>query len=307
MARSHSHAPHHPLDTPVVDLVQHCVDAGAHEVDVAVEFAGASSWVRVAASAAGAAVDLQSGQKEPEPAAPVPVTTPEPLDVLCAGLSLGSAVHLETEPGSAVVLVEGLHEVLAYKRQEGRVIEAVLARMCLRIGHALGLAFHRHIAGAGRRTPLALTLNAAAVESRDPFALPGPAVRLRRRELPFVVHGRVDAVGAIPHVLSAGADDPLGGRQGFFVYLRDRLVQSGGWSRLSVADRDDGGLARVAIDLPPAAAAEFAWEAAPRRVLFPLGLAPALRALAFEAVNTPLGAAPTTWEHMLAERGGGLP
>jgi len=320
MARNH--ASHYPLELAVGDVVQRCLDTGAAQVDLAIEFAGARSWIRVAAGAAGVVAAT------PDPPGTVP-STPAGLDLVGACLTLGSTVSVastdgsgqrtvtrwegdgeqalaalelpaaaapallsegvDTEPGTTVVLVEGLHEVLAYKRQEGRVIEAVLTRMGSRASAALGLAFHRALGGgARRRAPVAITVNAEPVAARDPFALAGPALRLRRRELPFVVGTRVEAVVAIPHVLPASAADPAGGRQGFFVYLRDRLVQVGGWSRLSVADRADG-VARIAVDLPPAAVGSFTWEAAARRVLFPIALAPALRALAFEAVSGTIG------------------
>jgi hypothetical protein len=318
MARPH--ASRYPLELAVGDVVQRCLDAGAAQVDLAIEFAGAHSWIRVAAGAAGVVAAT------PDPPGTVP-STPAGLDLVGACLTLGSTVSVAStdasgertitrwegdgeqalelpaaeapallaesgadgDPGATVVLVEGLHEVLAYKRQEGRVIEAVLTRMGSRANAALGLAFHRALGGAARRrAPVAITVNAEPVAARDPFGLAGPALRLRRRELPFVVGSRVEAVVATPHVLPASAADPAGGRQGFFVYLRDRLVQVGGWSRLSVADRTDG-VARIAVDLPPAAVGSFTWEAAARRVLFPISLAPALRALAFEAVSGTIG------------------
>jgi hypothetical protein len=321
------HPTHHPIEVAVGDVVQRCIDAGADQVDVAIEFAGARSWIRIAAVAA---TDVPSVAGDPELAgAPTMPATPEGLDVIAAGLALGSAVTVAVQnasgerwltrweregsaapahlvpavdvtslpdpmlrdPAGTVVLVEGLNEVLAYKRQEGRVIEAVVARMCSRVVDALGLAFHRALAGAQRRrTLVAITVNAEPVAARDPFALPGPSLHLRQRELPFVVGERVEAVAATPHVLSRDGADPVAGRQGFFVYLRDRLVQAGGWSRLSVSDRADG-LARIAVDLPASAVASFTWEVAARRVLFPITLAPALRALAFEAVTAPLGRA----------------
>ena len=317
MSRVH-HQPQPAADAAVAAVVQRCLDAGASQVDVAVEFAGARSWIRIAAAGA---VDLAP----PETASPV---HPSPaaldgLDLVGAGLALGSSVTVastsrgaagrrvsqwrlggdgaatpveamqepaplddaEVAAAATVVLVEGLHEVLAYKRREGRVIEAVVERLCARLVEALGLAFHRAVAGTQRRrAPLAITVNAVEVTPRDPFAAELPPLRLRRRELPFVAGGGVQAVTATPYVLAPFDADPATGRQGFFVYLRDRLVQAGGWSRLNVAGRSDG-LARIAVDLPAAATGAFAWEAPARRVLFPASLVPALRALAFEAVT----------------------
>ncbi len=303
----------------LVDVVQRCIEAGAEQVDVAVEFAGAGSWVRVAATgAAGAALHLDlSGSSRTATA------TPDGLDLAAGALAVGASVtvrHVDArgEPvslcwgaagagradgesariteiasGSTVVLIEALHEVHAYKRQEGRVIEGVVTRMRTRAGDALGLAFHRHLAGrTGRRRRVGIALNAEPVAPLDPFASDRPALRLRRRDLPFLVGARAASLVARPHVLSAAPGEAASARQGFFVYLRDRLVQAGGWSRLNVADRRDG-IVRIAVDLPPAALDGFAWEPAQRRVLFPIGLAPALRALAVEAVTAPLSSTGT--------------
>ncbi len=280
MARPH--LSHYPVESAVADVVQRCIEAGAEHIDVAIEFAGAASWIRIAA---GAPLDVDPHGHVPDARPPA---TAAGLDVMNACLALGALVSFAPgDSGTTVVHVERLHEVLAYKRQEGRVIEAMVARLRSRVVDGLGLAFHRALAGVhSRGRPVAMTVNAEPVAARDPFALEGTALTLRRRELPFVVDGRVEAVLAPPHVLTAAAGDPAAGRQGFFVYLQDRLVQAGGWSRLSVADRGEG-LARIAVDLPARAVHSFAWEAAARRVLFPITVAPALRALAFEAVTAP--------------------
>ena len=45
-------------------------------------------------------------------------------------------------------------------------------------------------------------------------------------------------------------------QQGFYIYRRDRLIQSGGWCRLRTMD-EHSKLARVAIDLPRAAEESF--------------------------------------------------
>ena len=286
MARPHS--THHSVESAVADVVQRCIEAGADGVDVAVEFAGAGSYIRIAAGAplAVPAAEDRKGDisEQPHP----PPATAAGLDVKSACLALGEVVAFATdESGSTVVHIERLHEVLAYKRREGRVIEAVVARMRSRAADGLGLAFHRGLRGVHRRgRALAMTVNAEPVAARDPFAPDGAALVLRRRELPFVVDGRVEAVLATPYALAAAADDPAAGRQGFFVYLQDRLIQAGGWSRLSVAGRSDG-LARIAVDLPARAVHSFTWEATARRVLFPITVAPGLRALAFEAVTAP--------------------
>lgn len=282
MARQHPS--HYPVEVAVSDVVQRCLEAGAEQVDVAIEFAGSRSWIRIAATTGRviATSGVNSGA-----AAPTLPATPAGLDAVSACASVGASVAVESagDGEATVMVVEGLHEVLAYKRKEGRVIETVVARMRQRVVDTLGLAFHRALAGVHRRaTPIAITVNAEPVTARDPFDVGGPALALRRRELPFVIDGRVEAVMATPHVFSAADTDPAAGRQGFFVYLRDRLVQTGGWSRLSVVDRADG-VARIAVDLPAPASSAFAWEAAARRVLFPASLAPALRAVAFEAVN----------------------
>lgn len=282
-----AHATRYPFELAMADAVQRCIEAGAAQVDVAVEFAGAQSWVRIAADVAPAALvpAAAAAKRTPRPTLPA---TPAGLDLVSACVTVATRVAVaadDVDPAHRTVIrLDGLHEVLAYKRQEGRVIEAMVVRLGTRLADALGLAFHRALSGHRRRGPVVLTVNAEPVAPRDPFGLDGPVVRMRRRELPLVVGDRVTAVAATPYVLPCADIDPGAGRQGFFVYQRDRLVQAGGWSRLNIADRV-GGIARVAVDLPATAATVFGWEAAPRRVLFPAALVPAMRAVAFEAVS----------------------
>jgi hypothetical protein len=68
-------------------------------------------------------------------------------------------------------------------------------------------------------------------------------------------------------------------QQGFYVYLRDRLIQSGGWSRLRAEDEHTK-LARVAIDVPSGAEEAFGINVSKMRVSLPESLRPELRALA---------------------------
>lgn len=271
----------YPPEQAVADVVQRCVEAGASQVDVAVEFAGAASFIRIAADVAAHALAPPDGAATGSNAAG--------LDVVSACLAMGREV--DVSGARAVVLVEGLHDVLACKRREGRVIESVVARLHDRVRDTLGLAFHRPLVRQGRRA-LALTLNAEPVVPRDPLPPSCDLVRPRRHQLPLVVEGRVETVLATTHLLAPLEGDPAQARHGFFVYLRDRLVQAGGWSRLSVA-AGAGAVARVAVDIPDSAGEAFHWEAAARRVLFPATLVPALRALAFEAVTAALPQLPT--------------
>src|SRR5207247_4955053 len=39
-------------------------------------------------------------------------------------------------------------------------------------------------------------------------------------------------------------------QQGFYIYRRDRMIQSGGWNRLRTLD-EHSKLARIALDIPP--------------------------------------------------------
>ena len=285
----------YPLEQAISDVVQRCIEAGAAQVDIAVEFAGPRSWMRVAADAAPAAVApgvASVGHAADTAVMPSPATAAG-LDVVSACLTQGAAVTLSPDDGDdhTVLRVEGLHDVLAYKRREGRLIEAVVARMQARIRDALGLAFHRTLSGTQHHgAACGISVNAEAVVARAPFGPDAEMRGARRRELPFVVDGRVETAVAAPYALAPFDDDPANGRQGFFVYVRDRLVQAGGWSRLNLAGHPEA-IARVAVDLPDAAIDSFTWEAAARRVLFPPALAPALRAVAREAVSMPVAAA----------------
>src|SRR5258708_27780921 len=162
VARSRSSS--YPVEYAVADVVQLCLDDGAGQVDIGVEFAGARTWIRIAAD-----VDLGA------------------VDVVSACMTQATAVSISAD---GAVHLEGLHDVLAYRRQEGRVIETVVAHMRSRIAEALGLAFHRVLRDGrllpdGRllRAALTITVNAEPVAARDPVAAEAEITRPLPRQL----------------------------------------------------------------------------------------------------------------------------
>ena len=66
--------------------------------------------------------------------------------------------------------------------------------------------------------------------------------------------------------------------QGLYIYRRDRLIQSGGWSRLRTLD-EHSKLARISLDIPPEADGAFRTDVAKMHVGLPEELRPQLRAL----------------------------
>jgi hypothetical protein len=200
---------------------------------------------------------------------------------------------------STVVLWEHLDRVLPRRPAEG-VTSRVLRNATEDIRAHLAMVFHRFLDGEAYdgRHRLKLTLNGDVVEPWDPFARAEPHTRV----LPSQVLECADAdqgsiaIDVRPYVLpgqqlfsSSEAHKRAGGprrwnrHQGFYIYRRDRLIQSGGWNRLRTLD-EHAKLARIAIDLPLDADERFAVDVAKMRVFIPEDLRPGLRAIASGAV-----------------------
>jgi hypothetical protein len=78
---------------------------------------------------------------------------------------------------------------------------------------------------------------------------------------------------------AAGGPRRWNRQQGFYIYLRDRLIQSGGWSRLRAEDEHTK-LARVAIDIPSDCEDLFGIDVSKMRITLPESVRPMLRAVA---------------------------
>ncbi len=197
-----------------------------------------------------------------------------------------------------VVLWSGLDRLLALRRPGGPAATRALEAMGSEIATHLGMVFHRFLSGEathGRR-PLRITVNDQPVQPWDPFARGEPHTRTMPPQhlsvngdgeptieiSPFVLPAQQRFSSTEAHQAAAGPNR-WNRQQGFYIYRRDRLVQSGGWNRLRTMD-EHSKLARIAVDLPPGAEEAFGINVAKMTVSVPPQVRPALRALAAAVV-----------------------
>jgi Histidine kinase-, DNA gyrase B-, and HSP90-like ATPase len=190
-----------------------------------------------------------------------------------------------------VVLWQGLDRISRYRVPDGRRAEADFERVRSELEAHLGMAFHRFLSGESvRRVPLTILLNDREIAPWDPFArgeaatirLPMQRLRLGPRQIvevrPYVLptEARFSSTGA--HRRAAGPAF-WNRQQGLYIYRADRMIQSGGWSRLRTSDEHTK-LARVSVDLPAGADELFELNVSKSQVRIPAGLRPELAAIA---------------------------
>lgn len=194
-----------------------------------------------------------------------------------------------------VVLWERLDRILEYTRPDGQVAMRRLDTMTDEVTQHLAMVFHRFLSGELRRgrPRIAITVNGMWLEAWDPFARDEPMTReLPRQWLPLKHDGRMHRVSVRPFILpnqiqfsSQDAHIRASGprrwnrQQGLYIYRRDRMIQSGGWSRLRTTD-EHSKLARMAVNIPPSADGAFRTNVSKMSVSLPSELRPPLRTLA---------------------------
>jgi len=147
-----------------------------------------------------------------------------------------------------------------------------------RVEEHLGMVFTRFLSGSNRVT---ITVNGSPVPPWDPFLGGHPGVQaLQVEQIP--VDGHMVRVGAfiLPHPrrlenLATKAAGPGGWleRQGFYVYRRNRLILPGDWLGIKGFRRDERyNLARVAVDVPAEADADWAVDVRKSSAVPPVGI-----------------------------------
>lgn len=192
----------------------------------------------------------------------------------------GVARRLQGRRGTVVVW-QALDRVLEFRNADSGHARRALERAGERVAEHLGAVFHRFFDGS-LETMVRMRVNGEPVVPWDPFARDEPKTRhLPLSRLPVTI-GEEEAIVSVqgfilPHqrqFSSPDAHEKASGankwnrQQGFYIYRGDRLVQSGGWSRLRTADEHTK-LARVAVDLPEGAEHLFALDVAKMRVKLP--------------------------------------
>jgi hypothetical protein len=189
-----------------------------------------------------------------------------------------------------VVLWEKLDRLLGRLRTDGDAVQRKLAAIEDDLRLHLGMIFHRFLSGESVRPRLTITLNGEPVTAWDPFCRAEPMTRalaVQRIKLsaaanvrvsPFILPGQQHFSSPEAHAEASGPNR-WNRQQGFYIYRRDRLIQSGGWCRLRTMD-EHSKLARVAIDLPGEAEDLFRINVAKMAVGLPEVLRPELRVIA---------------------------
>lgn len=221
-----------------------------------------------------------------------------------------------SEGSGTVVLWEFLDRVLGYKIPTGGRARRAVDILAEQLKLHLGMVFHRFIAGEveGRRR-VRILLNGRRVDPWDPFAreeaatvvLPGRDVAIRTpigvglvRFQPYVLPPRERFSSEALFHRFAGPRR-WNAQQGFYIYRANRMIQSGGWSRMRALD-EHVKLARASIDFFPDLDAAFEINVAKVRAVLPAELREKLR----EPVEKLVHAAQVTYrEHPLPARGNG--
>jgi hypothetical protein len=197
-----------------------------------------------------------------------------------------------------VVLWEKLDRVIGTRRLGGDAAARRLEQVAEELAEHLAMVFHRFIGDDAPGTPLSLRLQGSELSAWDPFARDEPlTLVLPLQRLALEHAGTKHAVVVQPYLLPAqqhfsspAAHAAAAGprrwnrQQGLYVYRRDRLIQSGGWSRLRTLD-EHAKLARVAVDIPTQADDAFRTNVAKMSVGLPDTLRPPLRALVAGVVS----------------------
>jgi hypothetical protein len=182
-----------------------------------------------------------------------------------------------------VVLWESLERVLKYKVAWGENSKNALHKLAEQLDKHLGMVFHRFLCGEVRkRKNLVITVNGTTVEPWDPFARDEKATeRFPYQEFELYTDSGKGSVRYQPFVLptkdqfsTPRAFERVSGpekwnrQQGFYIYRADRMIQSGGWSRMRTPDEHTK-LARAAIDFYPDLDSAFEVNVAKFRVTLP--------------------------------------
>lgn len=213
--------------------------------------------------------------------------------LLFEGPAEGSERHLSSLDGKAagtLVLWEKLDRIVT----TGYTVDDFLA-MTVGVEAHLAMVFHRLLRGP--RARIKLLLNRRAIEPWDPFMSEHPAKPWTRPPAPQRTDsGLVIAqCHVLPHQDNLTNEEfkrnagPAGwaAQQGFYVYRNERLLVAGGWLGLGSPkawNREEAHrLARIQLDIPNTADADWKIDVRKSTALPPVALRPWLTRLAEEA------------------------
>ena len=181
-----------------------------------------------------------------------------------------------------VGLWERLDRILGYKHPYSEAARKRLWKLSRDVEAHLEMVFHRFLAGDVRGRKIEMRLNANPITAWDPFARDEKATQILRPERFRVESDRSSGFILVqPYILphesefsSSEAFRRASGparwnqQQGFYIYRANRMIQSGGWSRMRIIDEHTK-LARIALDFLPELDDIFKVNVSKMRVDFP--------------------------------------
>jgi hypothetical protein len=198
-----------------------------------------------------------------------------------------------------VVLWERLDRVLGYRNPTSAVARGGLDALAEATLDHLSMVFHRFLSGeVGARRCIEIRCNGEPLTPWDPFArreprtqrLPLQRIRIKRdgpthlvRAQPYILPNQVMFSTPAAHAAASGPKK-WNRQQGFYIYRRDRMIQSGGWNRLRTMD-EHSKLARIALDIPPGLEEAFQINVSKMQVVIPEEIRPQLRTVASGVVT----------------------
>jgi hypothetical protein len=182
-----------------------------------------------------------------------------------------------------VVVWQRLDRLLGYQHPYGEHARKRLLNMCRDTETYLAMVFHRFLRGEAKgKRKLKISINGNEVKPWDPFVTTESETK-KLNPIPIRLEhdGQTGYVLLEPFVLphhnkfssqeafkAAAGPNNWNQQQGFYIYRADRLIQSGGWSRMRTVDEHTK-LARVALRFSPQLDEAFKVNVAKMRVQLP--------------------------------------
>ena len=187
-----------------------------------------------------------------------------------------------------VVLWTKLDRIISMNDPFGGWADRHLLKLAERLDLHLAMVFARFLTGQARRPqPLTITINGSKVEPWDPFCLDQQVEHLPAKELqvgnslvryrPFVLPPQREFSDDESWRRASGPNQ-WNRQQGLYIYRADRMIVSGGWSRLRGID-EHVKLARAALEFWPELDEAFEVNIAKMRVRLPEELRDQLKPL----------------------------
>jgi hypothetical protein len=184
----------------------------------------------------------------------------EILPIKKSGLDRVITDYLQNKKGT-VVLWQRLDRILEYDNPNTERARKKLIAMCRDLEEHLAMVFHRFLMGEVPGKKIRIFLNDNEIQPWDPFARNEKATKeLEVIRIPLEHEGIHGEVVIEPYILppskafsTAQAHSKAAGpkkwnqQQGFYIYRNDRMIQSGGWSRIRTYDEHTK-LARFAVN-----------------------------------------------------------